>query len=69
MDEKKVKVVLELSKECIQSSLYLMGEPLTDDLWEKLTSNEVVLSTDLFEDQKQQVELSFSCLAISKVSE
>ncbi len=67
MENKKVKVVLELDRECIQSSLFLMGEKLSDEIWEKLTSEDVALSPDDFGEQKTQMQVAFSCLAIAKV--
>lgn len=67
MEEKKVRVVLELDKECIQSSLFWMGEKLSDDIWEKLISKDVVVSTDELGEKKAQIQLAFSCLAFAQV--
>lgn len=67
MDEQKVKVVIELDKACVQSAMYLMGEKLTDELWDKLTQGEVALSTDPLDGDSKQRELGIACLAIAEV--
>lgn len=67
MDEQKVKVVIEIDKACVQSALYLMGDKLTDELWNKLTSKDVYLNTHVLEKNEPNIRLGLACLATAKV--
>ncbi|WP_042367950.1 hypothetical protein [Bacteroides neonati] len=67
MEDKKVQVVIELDKECVLSTLFLMGEKLSDEMWQKLVAESVVINDSDMGDQTRDMKIAFSCLALAKV--
>lgn len=67
MEDQKVKVVVELDKECVLSTLFLMGEKLSDEMWQKLVAEPVVINNSDMGDQARDIGIAFSCLALAKV--
>lgn len=63
MDE-KVRVVLELDKECFSSLCFMLDEKLTDEMWQKLTASDVVLQDEFIGSDAKQMKLAFAALAI-----
>ena len=66
MEEKKVKVSMELDKEAF---CFMMGEKLTDELWSKLTAGEIAINVDEMGEEAQQIKLAFSAFAIAMVAD
>lgn len=53
MEEKKVKVSMELDKDVFQAFCFMMGEKLTDELWSKLTAEEIAINVDEMGEEAQ----------------
>lgn len=69
MEEKKVKVSMELDKDVFQAFYFMMGEKLTDELWSKLTAEEIAINVDEMGEEAQQIKLVFSAFAIAMVED
>ena len=69
MEEKKVKVSMELDKDVFQAFCFMMGEKLTDELWSKLQDEENAINVDEMGEEAQQIKLAFSAFAIAMVAD
>lgn len=68
MSEEKVKVVLELDKDDIQGTAYLLGVKLTDEMYQKLTVESIPIPTEkMKEGDLKQMKIAFACFALAKV--
>ena len=66
MEKENLVVQFTLSKESVTSLMYLMGTPLTDYVWSKLSNEVLELDTDLL-GNKQQLEFVIASCAVAKV--
>lgn len=68
MSEEKVKVILELDKDDIQGTAYLLGVKLTDEMFQELIKEPIPIPIDEMKDgDLKQLKIAFSCFALAKV--
>ncbi|WP_303180627.1 hypothetical protein [uncultured Butyricimonas sp.] len=67
MEERKVKLEMELDRDSFQSTCFLLGLKLTDEMWEKMIEEPVKLGFEEMGGNVVKSKMTFAALAISKV--
>lgn len=67
MEEKSVKLEIELDRESVQTTCFLQGLKLTDEMWNELLERPVKLNFEDMGGNVMESKVAFAALAISKV--
>lgn len=67
--EQKAKVVFELDRDSVQAACFFMNEKLTDEMWQAIISEEILLSPDDLGGDGHTAKIAFSLIAIAKAVE
>jgi hypothetical protein len=63
----KVIVKIELERDDVSAMFRLLGNKLSDEMWEKIKDRECVLEDDDMKEQASTIRLMFGALAIGKL--
>ena len=55
--EEKVRIVMELDKNVVQTACFLADINLSDEVWQKMVAEPILFHTELMEEQKKEMEL------------
>lgn len=68
--KEKMIITAELSKNDVSALFFLMGEELTDDMWEKLSERPISADLGQFDQtERQQVKFMLAALALSSIKD
>ena len=62
--EKKVKILMELDKKTVQAAAYLANIDLSDEVWQKMVAEPILVPTELMEEQQKEMELGMAMAAL-----
>lgn len=55
--EEKVRIVMELDKNVVQTACFLANINLSDEVWQKMVAEPILFPTELAGEQKKEMEL------------
>lgn len=62
--EEKVRIVMELDKNVVQTACFLADINLSDEVWQKMVAEPILFPTELMEEQKKEMELGMAIAAL-----
>lgn len=62
--EEKVRIVMELDKNVVQTACFLANINLSDEVWQKMVAEPILFPTELMEEQKKEMELGMAMAAL-----
>lgn len=62
--EEKVRIVMELDKNVVQTACFLANINLSDEVWQKMVAEPILFPTELMEEQKKEMELGMAIAAL-----
>lgn len=62
--EEKVRIVMELDKNVVQTACFLANINLPDEVWQKMVAEPILFPTELAGEQKKEMELGMAIAAL-----
>lgn len=62
--EEKVRIVMELDKNVVQTACFLANINLSDEIWQKMVAEPILFPTELAGEQKKEMELVMAVAAL-----
>ena len=62
--EEKVRIVMELDKNVVQTACFLANTNLSDEDWQKMVAEPILFPTELAGEQKKEMELGMAMAAL-----
>lgn len=62
--EEKVRIVMELDKNVVQTACFLANINLSDEVWQKMVAEPILFPTELAGEQKKEMELGMAMAAL-----
>ncbi len=62
--EEKVRIVMELDKNVVQTACFLADINLSDEVWQKMVAEPILFPMELAGEQKKEMELGIAMAAL-----
>ena len=62
--EEKVRIVMELDKNVVQTACFLANINLSDEVWQKMVAEPILLPMEHAGEQKKEMELGMAIAAL-----